>query len=276
MKTVYLNSSNLEFWKNQSKPNVMALGFFDGIHSGHKNVIQTAGQLAKEKGMMFSVMSFFPHPKTVIQSKEDSDFDYLMPTSKKASVIESLGVDTLYIVEFDKDFLSLPPKQFVSHYLLDLKVHHAVAGFDFSYGHRGLGNIDCLSEDSNGKIDVTKVEKVDYHGEKINSTWIRKLISEGEMDKLINILGRYYETEVQWVGECFKIAPYYMLPPAGYYQVIIKAKGKSRKTTVYIPVSKKEIYLVENIKHHFIMNEKFDIIWSHKIPIGKIAKRTII
>nr|WP_156290621.1 adenylyltransferase/cytidyltransferase family protein [Oceanobacillus salinisoli] len=95
MKIVHLDSSNLEYWKNHSTPNVMALGFFDGVHNGHKNVIMTARDIANEKKLSLAVMGFFSHPKTIL-SKDNKEFDYLMPLSKKASILESLGVDTFY------------------------------------------------------------------------------------------------------------------------------------------------------------------------------------
>ena len=69
-----------------------------------------------------------------------------MPLSEKEKMLEQLGVDTFYIVQFDKEFASLSPEQFVSQYLVNLGVVHAVAGFDFSYGSRGLGNMDRLKE----------------------------------------------------------------------------------------------------------------------------------
>ena len=268
MKTIHLNSTNLGYWKNHSTPNVMALGFFDGIHNGHKKVIMTAGDVAKEKNLSLAVMSFFPHPKTIL-SKGNTEFDYLMPLSKKASILESLGVDTFYVVKFDKDFLSLLPEQFISSYLLDMSVIHAVAGFDFSYGHRGAGNIDRLKSDSSDRIDVTKVDKVDFNGKKISSTWIRELIFKGEMEQLSNVLGRYYETEVYWNGQCFQLTPYYILPDQGMYKVAITINGRLRETKVVIPANRNGIYLTENLKYRFHPNEKLDIIWSHQMSVAK-------
>jgi len=180
MKTIHLNSSSLAYWRHHATPNVMALGFFDGVHQWHKKVIETAANIAEEKELSLAVMCFFPHPKTIL-SKDSSKFDYLMRLAKKAFILGSLAVDT-FTVECDKDFLSLLPEQFVSSYMLDLKVKHAVAGFDFSYGHRAAGNIDRLKKDSFNRIDVTKVDKVDYYGKKISSTWICKLIFHGDME----------------------------------------------------------------------------------------------
>lgn len=223
MKTIYIDSQNLAFWQTKSIPNVMALGFFDGIHLGHKKVIETARTIAQEKNITLTVMTFFPHPKTVL-TKNVETFDYLMPLSKKLSILQSLGVDTCYIVEFDKKFCSLSPKQFVSNYLIDMNVLHAVAGFDFTYGHKGAGNIDRLKTDAFNKIAVTKVEKLDYFGTKVSSTWIRELLLQGEIQLLSHILGRFYETEVYWNGEYFQLLPYYTLPAEGVYRIAIQGK----------------------------------------------------
>ena len=115
----------------------MALGFFDGLHQGHRKVIQTALQKAKEKSLPLSVMSFFPDPKTVL-SNGKKQVCYLMPLYEKEKMLEQLGVDRFYMVRFDKEFASLSPEQFVFQYLVKLGVLHAVAGFDFSYGSRGM------------------------------------------------------------------------------------------------------------------------------------------
>lgn len=262
MKTVYLDSHNLEYWKKHSSPNVMALGFFDGVHRGHQKVIRTAGNIAKEKKLQLAVMSFFPHPKTIL-SKDREAFHYLMPISMKAAILESLGVDTFYVVECNKDFLSLHPKQFVSNYLLDLNVVHAVAGYDFSYGHKASGSIDRLKRDSFHRIETTKVDKVDYHGKKISSTWIRELVCSGEMELLSKILGRNYEMEVFWNGECFQASPYYMIPAEGIYKAVVELNGYRFVTKASISANQTSIYV--NMNYSFSINEKINIVWLQQL-----------
>ena len=90
-----------------------------------------------------------------------------MPLSEKEKMLEQLGVDRFYIVRFDKEFASLSPQQFVYSIYGKTRCIHAVAGFDFSYGSRGLGNLDRLKKDSGGMIEVTKVEKVECKGKKL-------------------------------------------------------------------------------------------------------------
>ena len=101
-------------------------------------MIQTALVKAKEKNLLLSVMSFFPHPKSVL-SNGKTQVDYLMPLSGKKKLLSQLGVDIFYIVEFDREFASLSPEQFAAKYLINLGVVHAVAGFDYTYGFRGDG-----------------------------------------------------------------------------------------------------------------------------------------
>ena len=117
METIYVNRENLCNWQEKAKPNVMALGFFDGLHNGHCEVIKTALQEAKEKNVSLAVMSFFPHPKTVI-SNGKKQVCYLMPPSEKEEMLRQLGVDTFYFVEFDMEFASLSPEEFVAKYLI--------------------------------------------------------------------------------------------------------------------------------------------------------------
>ncbi|PLS06699.1 FAD synthetase family protein [Neobacillus cucumis] len=163
----------------------MALGCFDGLHHGHVKVIRTAFEKAKERNVSLSVMSFFPHPKTVIGGK--ASCHYLMPQSEKEKRFCELGVDTFYLVEFDKDFAGLSPQAFVNDYLIKLGVIHTVAGYD-SYGSRGVGNMETLTQDSGDQIEVTTVDKVEYKGEKISSTRIRQQLLAGNVEELPNLI----------------------------------------------------------------------------------------
>ena len=106
--------------------------------------------------------------------------------------------------------------------MLKLGVIHAVAGFDFSYGSRGLGNLDRLKEDSGGMIEVTKVEKVECQGEKISSTCIRERLVKGLVEEIPHFLGRPYEVKGNWDGFAIQIESYYTLPAPGRYMVTVK------------------------------------------------------
>lgn len=271
METIYLNRDNISYWCKKAKPNVMALGFFDGLHNGHYEVIKTAIKKAKELHLSCNVMSFFPHPKTILSGKK---IDYLMPPSEKEAMLRKLGVDNFYIVEFDKIFAALFPEQFVTQYLLSLEVVHVVAGFDFTYGFKGTGHMDRLKSDSRGFIEVTKVEKIECCGEKVSSTCIRERLLDGKVEEIPEFLGRPYEVECDWDGIfSFKTYPYYTLPAPGRYVVTIKNERQSFETIVKVVDNQGNLSLTCSEKILTFIKGKVSIIWKQRIPEEKSQER---
>ena len=90
MKTIEINRDNLAYWQNRLPEQIMALGFFDGLHKGHLQVIETAKKEAQSKNLAVSVMSFFPHPKSVL-SDGKVKVDYLMPLRGKGEKAKEIG-----------------------------------------------------------------------------------------------------------------------------------------------------------------------------------------
>ncbi|WP_223588394.1 FAD synthetase family protein [Neobacillus bataviensis] len=264
METIYLNPENLTYWQQEAKPSVMALGFFDGIHKGHREVIQTAIQKAREKNLLLSVMTFFPHPKTVL-SNGKTKVEYLMPLSEKEKLFSELGVDIFYIVEFDKEFSSLTPEKFAAKYLIDLGVVHAVAGFDYTYGFRGEGNMDRLKNDSGGILAVTKVEKVECQGEKISSTCIREKLANGNVEELPALLGRHYEVGCEWDGRALKVRPYYTLPAPGRYVVTIQAGGQSQAVQITVTAEQELLLPQMELELPAAHDDHLNIIWHRQV-----------
>jgi riboflavin kinase/FMN adenylyltransferase len=261
MKTIYLNKENLAAYQVMASSNVMALGCFDGLHRGHVKVIQTALEEAKERNVPLSVMSFFPHPKTVIEGK--TCFHYLMPQSEKEKRLCELGVDIFYLVEFDKNFAGLSPHAFVEEYLIKLGVIHAVAGYDFSYGSRGAGNMETLKHDSGGRIGVTTVEKVEYKGKKISSTRIRQQLLEGNVEELRNLIGHSYELTCVYTGCVLTPDSNFTLPAPGHYEVTLKNNRNSLRTEVV--VNEKSVMLTSNKQIPSWLEGKLTIVWNRQI-----------
>lgn len=174
---------------NELPETVTAIGFFDGIHKGHQKVIQTAVREAKERGMESAVITFHPHPSVVLK-KDVQHVKYLTPIREKQEILQKLEVDRLYIIQFNQELASLTPQVFVDHFLKGLRIKHMVAGFDFSYGHKGKGNMQTIQEHAAGAFTVTQVDKVVIDGEKISSTKIRNLLKAGDMDEAARLLGR--------------------------------------------------------------------------------------
>ncbi|WP_209124933.1 FAD synthetase family protein [Alkalihalobacillus sp. BA299] len=235
MKTIYLSHS--ESFHYPSFSQVMALGFFDGVHLGHQCVIQTAIEKAREYNKKVSVMTFDVHPSVVL-GRSNQRTSFITPLKEKEEAIRQLGVDFFYILEFDRNLAQLSPEDFVHDFLLKLGVDHVVAGFDYTYGHYGKGTMATIRQHSRGKLRVTTVKKVEKQKEKISSTLIRDLISNGYMAKVTSYLGRYYKTTAiieQQIIHFRSSRPRtyiirnmhaYLLPNQGVYEVKIKV-GKT-------------------------------------------------
>ncbi|QKS71391.1 riboflavin biosynthesis protein RibF [Paenalkalicoccus suaedae] len=168
----------------------MALGFFDGVHSGHKHVIQTAIDHANDHGLKSAVMTFDPHPKEVL--RHGASVKYLTNLQDKCALIEELGVDYLFVVAFTKRFAELSPQQFIDQYIIDLNVSHVVAGFDYSYGRLGKGTMDSFSYHARGKVTHTTVTKFEADNEKVSSTRIRDALLKNDLEAANAYLGRHY------------------------------------------------------------------------------------
>ncbi|HZG70614.1 MAG TPA: FAD synthetase family protein [Chondromyces sp.] len=265
METIYLNPTNLEDYQRKADPCVIALGFFDGVHIGHRQVIKTAKRAAKEGEVSLAVMSFFPHPKAVL-SKGKKKVDYLLPLKEKQRILSRLGVDRFYIVQFDPEFASLSPQQFVNKYLLQLGAVHVVAGFDYAYGCRGEGNMDRMKKDSGGILDVTKVEKVELDGEKISSTLVREKIRAGEIDRLPAYLGDTYHVEgrilLRQNTPLVLMKPYYLLPARGKYEVTVKSKLGWSTTEAFVTGEPGLIFLPNVAKGSVVPQEYVQIEWK--------------
>ncbi|MBT2654989.1 FAD synthetase family protein [Bacillus sp. ISL-18] len=278
MKTIHLNRDNLRTWQKQAEPNVMALGCFDGLHLGHCEVIIIAKEKAKEKNVQLAVMSFFPHPKSVLTNGK-KQIQYLMPLTEKEEKLRGLGVDLFYVVEFDKEFSSLSPDQFVIQYLTQFAVIHAVAGFDFCYGSRGAGNMDRLNHDSGGKIDVTKVEKVAYRDEKISSSCIRERLLTGNVEELPHFMGSFYKVKCDWDGIELTPQPYYTLPAPGRYAVTLENEENSLKTEVMVLQRHDGPLLKCSIEMPPVWKGMLFIVWQSRVMeenVQTFEKKTLI
>lgn len=192
MKTTYLTYPH-SLRKNALKDTVAAIGFFDGIHKGHQAVIQTAIDIARAEQKQSAVISFHPHPSVVLQ-KKDEKVRYITTIKEKQAILQQMGVDQFYVITFDKQLSQLSPKTFVQHFIIGLHITHLVAGFDYTFGHKGSGNMTNINEIANNQFTTTTVEKLENNDKKISSTTIRALLRSGNVAKVRTLLGRRYKT----------------------------------------------------------------------------------
>ncbi|AJY76610.1 bifunctional riboflavin kinase/FAD synthetase [Paenibacillus beijingensis] len=173
-------------------PCSLAIGFFDGVHHGHRNVIGRAVESARTGGLKAAVMTFDPHPREVL--KQDSpDASCLAPLGERLKRFAELGVDLVYVMRFDTAFAQVSPESFVKEVLLPLQVKHAVVGFDFTFGHRGEGTSQLLKELSASWMNVDIMPPLNRGGLKVSSSYIRESLQEGNVELAAELLGRPYE-----------------------------------------------------------------------------------
>ncbi|TWT28200.1 riboflavin biosynthesis protein RibF [Planomicrobium sp. CPCC 101110] len=192
MKIFYLNYPNQMKTVEELGALSLALGFFDGVHKGHQRVIGEAIERAKELGIKSAVMTFDPHPSLVLGGRKEEVF-YITPLQQKLEILKEIGVDVCFIVRFTSEFAKLTPEQFIQHFIKELNVVHVAAGFDFSFGNFGKGNMETMKECSNGTYTITVIPKQEDGQEKISSTRIRGLLKEGAVGEVCHLLGRPFQ-----------------------------------------------------------------------------------
>ena len=125
-------------------PSVMAVGNFDGIHIGHQQLICKAVEQGRESGLPASVLTFYPHPRQVLGHGAYANL--ITPFDEKMRVLETLGVQTVYVVHFTLAFANLSAEEFVQHFLARLNPQTVVVGFDYSFGRGGKSSATTLKE----------------------------------------------------------------------------------------------------------------------------------
>ena len=178
-----------------SDPVVLILGFFDGVHKGHRKVIEKGQEIAREKGLKLALMTFNQHPSIVFQKETSESMRYLTSLDQKKRLMAELAIDYLYIIEFTSDFASLKPQAFVDQYIVGLHAQYVVAGFDYTYGPREIANMEQLPTYSQERFEIVTVPKETLAGVKVSSTRIREELDSGNMECVKDLLGYFFEIE---------------------------------------------------------------------------------
>lgn len=174
-------------------PIVLALGFFDGVHRGHQEVIKRAIEKGKSLGVKVAVMTFDRHPKIIFQNIDGEKFKYLTMLDEKLEHFKNLGVDIAYVVKFDENLAYLSPQDFIDKYVVGLHAICVVAGQDYTYGKHDIANMDTISDFAKGRFEIITVDHLQRNDQKISSTQIRKDLDSGNVGAANLLLGYQYE-----------------------------------------------------------------------------------
>lgn len=175
------------------KEPVVTMGIFDGLHEGHKFIINKINSMARSVGSESVVLTFWPHPREVLNKNIES-LKYLTSLKEKLILFEKTGIDHLVLIEFTKEFSQLSSCEFIKNILVDkIGVRHLIIGYNHKFGKDQEGDLTSLKECSriyNFTIEQAEVFKME--GVSISSSLIRNHLLLGELDISNKYLGYQY------------------------------------------------------------------------------------
>ena len=174
---------------NSTKPSVVTIGTFDGVHIGHTKIINQLTTISLKNNLKSILLSFFPHPKMVLQN--DNELKLINTIQEKEGLLNSLNLDYLIIKKFTKEFSRLSALEFVRDILVNkLNAKHIIIGYDHHFGRNRTANIEQLKEFGElYDFKVTEILAQDIDDIAISSTKIRKALINGEIKLANKFLG---------------------------------------------------------------------------------------
>ncbi len=168
---------------------VITIGTFDGVHIGHQKIIQRLIAVGKEKNLSPSLLSFFPHPRMVLQ--KESDIKLINTVAEKTYILKKLGLTNIVIKEFTKEFSNLSAKEFVETVLInELNLKHIIIGYDHHFGSNRTANINDLKKFGNiNNFNVEEISAQDVNAVAVSSTKIRTALVKGDIETANQFLG---------------------------------------------------------------------------------------
>jgi riboflavin kinase/FMN adenylyltransferase len=230
------------FDSNISLPKTaIVLGNFDGLHKGHRMLINRAMVLSKELGIASAIFAFEPHPKFVLNNSPE--IKLIFTKHEKETIVKELGVNYYIQYPFKTEIANYEPEQFIEKIIVNqINPHTVIIGEDYRFGKMRKGDAAYLKElGRKYQFEVEVIKKLEYMNREISSTWIREEIKEGNIKMANSLLGR----EFFFLGRICEGAklgrtigfptanlahnPDKLLPPNGVYSSYIELNQKTYK-----------------------------------------------
>jgi len=171
------------------KDTLLTIGVFDGVHLGHKYLLSQLTKQAKEQDLISGVVTFDRHPHEVLSPQ--SKLPFLTDLTQRIDLLKNEGIDAIFTLPFTRELAQLGAHQFVNLLKKYLRMRGMVIGADFALGQNREANADVLRSLGQGmKFSVTVIPPVMINGEVVSSTAIRNALADGDMKKVLNLVGR--------------------------------------------------------------------------------------
>jgi len=223
----------------------LAIGFFDGVHLGHQQIIRQTIADARQHNVLALVLTFDQHPNTIVAPSRVPPLIYSLP--QKLRAVGSLGAEALLLMHFDRAFSQQTGETFVRNLVRDLgRIHSVCVGANFAFGHKRSGNVALLKKlGEELQFTVHGLAAVSLDGRVISSTRIREAIRDGHLDAAGQMLGRSYSLAARVVpgdkvghGLGFPTANMdvagLILPPNGVYAAHATVRDQTHRAVVNI------------------------------------------
>jgi len=226
----------------EGKSVVLTMGFFDGVHRGHRALTDLVLQRSKEMGISSAALTFWPHPRLIL-NKDPHKLRFLTTLIEKTKIFSQLGFDFFIIQEFKPDFAHLSAEDFLKFIVKSYNVKHIIIGKDHRFGHKAEGNISTLkSLAPQLGFSFEEINIVEQYNTNISSTKIRDALDKGDIEKANTMLGYPYLIsgtieEGSQIGRKIgfptanirPLDPLKLIPAEGVYAVLMNINGKLEK-----------------------------------------------
>jgi riboflavin kinase / FMN adenylyltransferase len=186
---VYTNINNLPIFR---KPSI-TIGTFDGVHMGHRSILQQVVKHAEETDGESILLTFEPHPRKIIFP--DQPLKLLTPLDKKIALVQQTGIDHIVVVPFTKEFAALSAQEYIEDFLVKrFNPDTIIIGYDHHFGHDRTGNIELLKQYQSAhqyKVFEISAQLIDEAA--VSSTKIRHALQHGKVEEADKMLGRPYD-----------------------------------------------------------------------------------
>ena len=226
---------------------LLTIGVFDGVHAGHRYLLEKLQQGAAEKNLLSGVITFSPHPQSVLYPH--NQLPWLSSLDDRVKTFQELGVKIIAVLTFTPKVAQLDAREFISLVKKHLRMRGIMVGPDFALGRGREGNVDLLRTlGREMEFSVEVIPAYTIHGEVVSSTLIRRVLAQGDMKKVERLMGRYFQLGGKIITSDKRgrvlgfptanldIRPQQALPPNGIYATIAQVDGKQFSSATNIGV----------------------------------------